>query len=226
MGFRIRNGVWGAVVVAILLAGCSAAPAAPTPAATSTTSAPTTSPTEQPASPSPSATSASGQATTPPAGPPFQGQQPGISVYDYAGIFSPETEAKASSTIDSIKQGAGVPVYVYTQFKPDATKAKTEVDAIGLASDWQLNLLDPWVIILFNMTTQTCQAGVPGNGQVQLYGSPAYDDAYLSTAQRQEIFDKDMAPLLSQCHYDDGLLAGINAIAAGTLAASSPSATP
>ena len=224
MALRLRHRVWAAALVGMFVAGCSAAPPAPT--TPPPTSAPTTSPTQQPASATPTATSATGQASAPPAGPPFQAQQPGVSVYDYAGIFSPETEARASSTIDSIKQGAGVPVYVYTQFKPGATKAKTEVDAIGLASDWQLNLLDPWAIVLFNITRQPCQAGVAGNGQVQLYGSPAYDDAYLSVAQRQEIFDKDMAPLLSQCHYDDGLLAGINAIASGTLAAASPSATP
>jgi uncharacterized membrane protein YgcG len=152
----------------------------------------------------------------PPAGPPFPEHRPGVSVYDYAGIFSPETEASAAQTVASIAQATSVPVVVYTQFKPSAITPTTVLDAAALKNEWNVRgLTDNGLVILFNMTRPTCQPEVPGNGQVQLYAGEDFAKDYVSDAERQQIFDEKMLPLLVQCDLDGALLAALDAIEAG-----------
>ena len=54
-----------------------------------------------------------------PPGPPFPEPETDRAVYDYAGIFSPETIVEAEATIDAIEARTGAEVVVYTQDSGD-----------------------------------------------------------------------------------------------------------
>jgi uncharacterized membrane protein YgcG len=157
-------------------------------------------------------------AATPPAppsaGPPYPSPVEDVFVYDYASILSPATEASATRTIVAIEQRVGAQIAVYTQYKPGATTESTEHDAMALMDQWGVGRagFDDGLVILFNMTRRACQAGVTGNGQVQLYAGPGYAATFLSDRERQQIFDEQMVPHLRACDLDRALLVALDHI--------------
>jgi uncharacterized membrane protein YgcG len=150
----------------------------------------------------------------PPAGPPYPRPINDVVVYDYAHIFSDQTEASATRIIVAIEERVAAEVVVYTQLKPGATTESTQADAAALIDQWGVGRqgFDDGLAILVNMTRSPCQPGLSGNGQVQLFGAPGYRAAYLSDDERQEIFDNEMVPLLAQCDLDGALLAALHRI--------------
>ena len=154
------------------------------------------------------------------AGPPFPDPVNDVVVYDTAGILSPATEASATATIVAIEQRVGAEVVVYTQYKPGSTEESTEQDAIALIDQWGVGRagFDDGLAIMWNTNRQQCQSGVSGNGQVQLYAGPGYRAAYLSNAERQQIFDEDMLPRLRVCDEDGALLEALAKIDANATA--------
>ena len=148
-------------------------------------------------------------AAAPPAGPPYPVAVTGQRVYDYAGIFTAETRATAQLISAGIEARTGAQVTVYTQVKPES-------DTLDLANDDARALMDQWgvgrkgfddgLVILFDMQPNL------RHGEVSLYAGAGYRAAFLSDADRQEIFDNDMKPLLVDGDMDDGLLAGLHAI--------------
>lgn len=153
-------------------------------------------------------------AQTPPAGPPFPEPVVDVVVYDYAGILSPATEASAAATIAAIEQRVGAEVVVYTQYKPGSNEESTERDAIALIDQWGVGRrgFDDGLAIMWNTNRRACQPNVSGNGQIQLYAAPGYAASYLSNAERQQIFDEDMVPLLLECNEDAALLVALEKI--------------
>jgi uncharacterized membrane protein YgcG len=150
----------------------------------------------------------------PPAGPPYPDAVPGQRVYDYAGIFSPQSIAEAETIIAGIEQRTGAQVAVYTQVKPESDSiAKANADAAALMDQWGVGHrgINDGLVVLFDMQENL------QHGQVSLYAGSGYR-AYLSDAERQSIFDDHMKPLLAQGDMDGGLLAGLNQIAAATVA--------
>ena len=146
-------------------------------------------------------------AAAPPAGPPYPAPVTGQRVYDYAGIFTAETRSTAQSIIAGIEARTGAQVAVYTQVKPES-------DTLDLANDDARALMDQWgvgrkgfddgLVILFDMQPSL------RHGQVSLYAGAGYRAAFLSDADRQDIFDNDMKPLLVDGDMDGGLLAGLH----------------
>jgi uncharacterized membrane protein YgcG len=148
-------------------------------------------------------------ATTPPVGPPYPDAVTGQRVYDYAGIFSPSTIAKAESIIAGIEARTGAQVAVYTQVKPQSDDLdKANADALALMNQWGVGRkgFDDGLVILFDMQTNL------RHGQVSLYAGSGYAAAFLSDSERQAIFDNDMKPLLADGDLDGGLLAGLRDI--------------
>lgn len=142
----------------------------------------------------------------PPAGPPYPDAVTGRRVYDYAGIFSPETIAQAQAICDGIEARTGAQVAVYTQVKPESDDLdKANADARALMDQWGVGRkgFDDGLVILFDMETNL------RHGQVSLYAGSGYRAAFLSDSDRQSIFDNDMKPLLSDGDLDGGLLAGL-----------------
>jgi uncharacterized membrane protein YgcG len=146
-----------------------------------------------------------------PVGPPFPDPVPDQVVYDNAGILSPETESTATNIITGIENRTGAEIVVYTQYKPGSTDESTDDDALALINQWGVGRkgFDDGMAIMWNTTRRQCQSGVSGNGRVRLYAAPGYQAAYLSNAERQDIFDNDMLPDLRACDEDGALLAAL-----------------
>jgi uncharacterized membrane protein YgcG len=221
------------VTVLLIAAACGSAPAAtPTPEVIPTATPPTPSPTAV-VTPTSSPTlepTAAPTATpdTPPAGPPFPPPINDVVVYDYANILSPATEQRATDIIVGIEHRVGAEVVVYTQYKLGSDEASTEQDALTLINQWGVGRkgFDDGLAIMWNTNRRECLPGVPGNGQVQLYGAPGYAAAYLSNGDRQAIFDNDMLPNLRQCDEDGALLAALAKIDAAAPATPQPTRLP
>jgi uncharacterized membrane protein YgcG len=205
------------VLLGVLLAACTSdAPPSPStqPAPTETVAATA----QATASPLAISSAPATPADVPAAGPPYPEPLTNEVVYDYAHIFSPETEASVSTTIAAIEQRVGAEIVVYSQLKPGSTTASTETDARALIDQWGLGLagVDDGLAILFNMQRDTCDPGAGGNGQVQLFAAPGFSAPYLSDAQRQQIFDADMLPLLRECQLDAALLIALDRLDSAT----------
>ncbi len=145
----------------------------------------------------------------PPAGPPYPDAVTGQRVYDYAGIFSPQTVSEAERIIAGIEQRTGAQVTVYTQVKPQSDDLdKVNADARALMDQWGVGRkgFDDGLVIMFDM-----QANLV-HGQVSLYAGSGYRAAFLSDDERQRVFDDEMKPYLSDGDMDNGLMAGLRQI--------------
>ena len=141
-----------------------------------------------------------------PAGPPYPAPVTNVTVYDYAGILSRETETTATNTIAGIEARTGAEIVVYTQVKPSSnTPDEAQHDAIALIDQWGVGRkgFDDGMAILFDMDQSKC------HGQVQLYAAPGYRAVYLTNEERQAIFDNDMTPYLRSCNIDQALLVAL-----------------
>ena len=90
----------------------------------------------------------------PPAGPPYPQPIENVTVYDYAEVLEPATEATLTSTIAAIEQRTGAEVVVYTQVKPESdTTEEAERDARALIDQWGIGRkgFDDGLAILFDM---------------------------------------------------------------------------
>ena len=93
-------------------------------------------------------------AASPPAGPPYPNAVTGQRVYDYAGIFRPDTITEAQSIIDGIESRTGAQVAVYTQLNPGSdTLDKANADALALMNQWGVGRkgFDDGLVIMFDM---------------------------------------------------------------------------
>jgi len=150
----------------------------------------------------------------PPAGPPFPPPENNVTVYDYANLLSPTTEAQATQIIAGIEQRTGAEVAIYTQYKPGSDEESTLSDARALMNQWGIGRagFNDGLVILINMNRTQCLPNVSGNGQVQLFAGDGYLATYLSNSERQAIFDNDMKPLLVECNFDGAIMAALNKI--------------
>jgi uncharacterized membrane protein YgcG len=148
-------------------------------------------------------------AAPPASGPPYPDAVAGQRVYDYAGIFSPATITQAENIIASIESRTGAQVTVYTQVKPESdTLDKANADALALMNQWGVGRkgFDDGLVIMFDMQPSL------SHGQVSLYAGSGYRAAFLSDADRQQIFDNDMKPLLVDGDMDGGLMVALHDI--------------
>ena len=154
------------------------------------------------------ATGSDAPADAPPPGPPFPEPEIDRAVYDFAGVFSPETIAAVEATIDRIEERTGAEAVVYTQVADFRSNEETEANALALINQWGIGRkgFDDGLAIFFNFE--------PGrsSGQVQLYAAPGFAATYLTNAERQAIFENDMRPHLRADDWDAAILAAINRI--------------
>ena len=142
----------------------------------------------------------------PPPGPPFPPPVNGQRVYDFAGILSPTAIEQAEATIDNIETRTGAQVVVYTQASgTDPTTDETEAKARALIDQWGVGRkgFNDGMVIFFDMQPNL------QHGQVQLYAAPGFENAYLTNAQRQAIFENDMLPRLRDGDFDGALTAAL-----------------
>jgi uncharacterized membrane protein YgcG len=143
------------------------------------------------------------------AGPPFPDPVPDRAVYDEARVFRPATIASAEETIDAIEARTGAEVVVYSQIVDyGITTDEADGHARALMDQWGVGRqgFDDGLVILFDLDP----SGV--HGQVQLYGGPGYQAAYLDNGEKQRIFDEDMLPLLEAADLDGALLVALERV--------------
>jgi uncharacterized membrane protein YgcG len=154
------------------------------------------------------ATDPGAPADAPPAGPPFPEPEIDRAVYDFAGVFSPETIASVEATIDRIEERTKAEVVVYTQVVDFATTEETERRARALIDQWGVGRrgFDDGLAVFFDFE--------PGrsSGQVQLYAAPGFAATFLTNSERQSIFENDMLPHLRADDWDAAILAAMDGI--------------
>jgi uncharacterized membrane protein YgcG len=177
------------------------------------------------ASPAPVATSvvASPGSTSPMPGPPFPEPIDGQAVYDYAGVFKPETIREAELVVDAIEAQTKAEIVVYTQAlgRDDITTDEAQTHARALMDEWGVGRagIDDGLVILFDLDTSM------KHGQVQLFSGSGFASAFLDPAGLQAIYESDMLPQLADGDLDSALLVGLADIAKGTLYAAPPAGT-
>ncbi|MEO7665298.1 MAG: TPM domain-containing protein [Candidatus Limnocylindrales bacterium] len=142
-------------------------------------------------------------------GPPFPAPENNRAVYDIAGVFRAETIDAVESSIDAIEARTGAEVVVYTQawpFKP--TEEETLAHALALMNQWGIGRrgFGDGLVILFDLDPSLV------HGQVQLYAGAGYKSTFLSDAERQQLYDQDMLPLLVRGDLDGALITAIQRV--------------
>src|SRR5262249_35916504 len=91
-------------------------------------------------------------------------------------------------------------------------------DAKALMNEWGVGRagINDGLVILFDVDTSL------QHGQVQLYAGPGFDSAFLSTEQRQSIYEDDMLPLLREADFDSAVQVALARVAGATLSAPDP----
>jgi uncharacterized membrane protein YgcG len=177
------------------------------------------------ASPAASTSAAASPDATPiPPGPPFPEPVDGQAVYDYAGVFQPDTVDKAEQIVDAIESQTRAEVVVYTQGlgRDDITTDEAEADARALMDEWGVGRarINDGLVILFDLDTSLA------HGQVQLFSGAGFANRYLDQAALQGIYESAMLPSLEAGDLDSALLAGLSEIVSGTIDASSSPGKP
>lgn len=154
--------------------------------------------------------------SAPPAGPPYPEPVDGQAVYDYAGVLSTDTIVRAESTIDAIEERTGAELVVYTQdvgYEGISTE-ETEAHARALIDQWGIGRagIDDGMVIFFDLEPNL------RHGQVQLYAAPGFEAAYLSSQERQAIFENDMLPFLRAADFDGALSVALEKVDAAATA--------
>ena len=159
------------------------------------------------ASPTPAPNSKGTPPPQPEPGPPYPPPVDGQYVYDYADIFSPQTEAAVQQQIQAIRDRTLAEIAVVTQTKPGASTNSTAEDARQLINQWGVGRkgFDDGLAILFNMDQSGC------HGQVQLYAAPGFQ-TYMSNEERQSIYQDDMVPDLRSCDMDGAITVAMQKI--------------
>lgn len=142
-------------------------------------------------------------AASPPPGPPFPAPEENRAVYDYAGVFRPETVAQVESIIDEIEARTGAEIAVYTQvLNYSPSTAQAEGHALALLNQWGVGRkgFDDGMVILFDLDATKV------HGQVQLYAAEGYRATYLSNSERQALYEEEMLPFLRSGDLDAALL--------------------
>jgi uncharacterized membrane protein YgcG len=143
------------------------------------------------------------------AGPPFPEPIVDQAVYDEAHVFRPATIASAEATIDAIEVRTGAEVVVYSQAVDyGITTEEADAHAQALMDQWGVGRrgFDDGLVILFDLDPSLV------HGQVILYGGPGYRAAFLDNAEKQQVFDNDMLPLLQRGDLDGALLVGLERV--------------
>jgi uncharacterized membrane protein YgcG len=144
-----------------------------------------------------------------PPGPPFPAPVDNQRVYDQAGVFRPSTIASLEATIHGIETRTGAQVVVYTQVWPyKIDQATSEANAKALIDQWGIGRkgFDDGLVVLFDLDPTLV------HGQVSLYAGGGFKSAFLTDAERQQIFDNDMLPLLKNGDLDGAALVALQRI--------------
>ena len=163
---------------------------------------------------------AAADASAPPAGPPFPDPVDGQAVYDYGGLFTPETITQAESIIDAIESQTKVEMVVYTQAvgTSEVDEATADEHAAALMDQWGVGRrgINDGLVILIDLDTSL------EHGQARLYGGSGFLERYLDLGGLQGLADGTLLPLLADGQFDEALLSTLSQLVDVTIGATEP----
>jgi uncharacterized membrane protein YgcG len=136
--------------------------------------------------------------------------QPGVYVYDFAGIWNPGTEAQAQAIATEIRTRTQAEMVAVSwpsdlsSVEPDIAiaDARTILDAWGVGRQG----VNDGLVVLFDMDTSLA------HGQVAMFAGSGFEDLYLDAAERERIITGDMLPRAVEGDLDEALLDGLTHI--------------
>jgi len=147
----------------------------------------------------------------------------GTAVYDFAGIWTPDTIAEAESLVEALRNDTGTPIAVVS--RPTGLASVTEAQAIGdaalLMRRWGVGNAgqNDGLVVLFDLDTTL------HHGQIRIYPGSDLEAGAMPPELAQQIFDDTMRPLAVEGDFDGALLAGLNAIDSTLRGGAPPEAT-
>jgi uncharacterized membrane protein YgcG len=134
--------------------------------------------------------------------------QPGVYVYDLAGIWSSSTVDRAQATATAIRERtqAQVAIVSWPSDDPDVSTATARADAITIMDTWGVGRKDvnDGLVVLFDM-----DAGSRRHGQIYLYAGSGFLDSYLNQDEAADVVNGAMLPKAKDGDLDAALLDGL-----------------
>ena len=147
--------------------------------------------------------------------------QPGVYVYDLAGIWSSTTVDRAQSIAAAIRERtqAQVAIVSWPSDDPDVPTGTARADAITIMDTWGVGRkgINDGLVVLFDM-----DQGSTRHGQIYLYAGSGYLDSYLNEDEAASVVNDTMLPKAKDGDLDAALLDGLARIDAATQPGGNP----
>jgi len=147
--------------------------------------------------------------------------QPGVYVYDLAGIWSSTTVERAQSIAAAIRERtqAQVAIVSWPSDDPDVSTGTARADAITIMDTWGVGRkgINDGLVVLFDM-----DQGSTRHGQIYLYAGSGYLDSYLNEDEAASVVNDTMLPKAKDGDLDAALLDGLARIDAVTQPGGNP----
>ncbi len=135
----------------------------------------------------------------------------GRAVYDFAQIWTAETEADAESIALAIKNRtlAQLAIVSWPSEDFDVSTETAREDAITIINTWGVGRagIDDGLVVLFDMDNNS-----RNHGQIYLYAGKGFIERYMDPDETAEIVNGKMLPLAIDGDIDGALLAGLRAV--------------
>jgi len=147
--------------------------------------------------------------------------QPGVYVYDLAGIWSSTTVDRAQSIAAAIRERtqAQLAIVSWPSDDPDVSTGTARADAITIMDTWGVGRrgVNDGLVVLFDM-----DQGSTRHGQIYLYAGSGYLDSYLNEDEAASVVNDTMLPKAKDGDLDAALLDGLTRIDAVTQPGGNP----
>jgi uncharacterized membrane protein YgcG len=134
--------------------------------------------------------------------------QPGVYVYDLAGIWSSTTVDRAQSIAAAIRDRtqAQLAIVSWPSDDPDVSTPTARADAITIMDTWGVGRkgVNDGLVVLFDM-----DSGSTRHGQIYLYAGSGYLESYLNEDEAADIVNGTMLPKAKDGDLDAALLDGL-----------------
>jgi len=131
--------------------------------------------------------------------------------YDLAGIWTPDTEARAQLVAETIRARtqAQMAIVSWPSKDFDVSTETAREDAITIINTWGVGRagVDDGLVVLFDMDN-----GSTNHGQIYLYAGRGFEELYLNRDEIAVVVNEAMLPLAREGDIDGALLAGLERV--------------
>jgi uncharacterized membrane protein YgcG len=132
-------------------------------------------------------------------------------VYDFAEIWTPDTEARAQLIAETIRTRtqAQMAIVSWPSEDFDVSTETAREDAITIINTWGVGRagVDDGLVVLFDMDN-----GSTNHGQIYVYAGRGFEDLYLNRDEIAVVVNEAMLPLAIDGDIDGALLAGLERV--------------